>query len=79
MLRVLVLLACALGLAGCATSTAPQPPTAAELPPAVVRPLPAVANTTLTPRYVHRGRGGCGSRGGAGYRLPNGKCAGRRR
>jgi hypothetical protein len=29
--------------------------------------------------YVHRGRGGCGSRGGAGYRLPNGRCAGRKR
>jgi hypothetical protein len=29
--------------------------------------------------YTHHKRGGCGSRGGAGYRLPNGKCAGRKR
>jgi hypothetical protein len=29
--------------------------------------------------YVHHRRGGCGSRGGAGYRLPNGRCAGRKR
>jgi hypothetical protein len=49
------------------TSTAPQPVTTA-----VARPS---ARTT----YVRRGRGGCGSRGGAGYRLPNGKCAGRKR
>jgi hypothetical protein len=29
--------------------------------------------------YTHHRRGGCGSRGGAGFRLPNGKCAGRKR
>jgi hypothetical protein len=29
--------------------------------------------------YTHHRRGGCGSRGGAGYRLPSGKCASRRR
>jgi hypothetical protein len=29
--------------------------------------------------YIHHRRGGCGSRGGAGYRLPNGRCAGRKR
>lgn len=40
----------------------------------IVRPAPI-----LKVRYVRRGRGGCGSRGGPGYRLPNGKCAGRRR
>lgn len=27
--------------------------------------------------YRGGGGGGCGSRGGAGYRKPNGKCAGR--
>jgi hypothetical protein len=29
--------------------------------------------------YTHHRRGGCGSRGGAGYRLANGRCAGRKR
>jgi hypothetical protein len=39
--------------------------------------IPAVSPSVT---YVHhRGRGGCGSRGGAGYRLPNGRCAGRKR
>jgi hypothetical protein len=50
----------------------------------VALPKPAVPVPTYTPpastkkHYVRRGRGGCGSRGGAGYRLPSGKCASRR-
>jgi hypothetical protein len=40
-----------------------------------VSAVPAI----VRPAYVRHGRGGCGSRGGAGYRLPNGKCAGRKR
>lgn len=48
----------------------------------IAPPTPATAGlrarSTAT-HYVRRGRGGCGSRGGAGYRLPNGKCASRRR
>lgn len=39
--------------------------------------VPAVRTPPVT--YVHHPRGGCGSRGGAGYRLPNGKCASRKR
>jgi hypothetical protein len=43
--------------------------------------LPHNTAPVVTPlvTYTHRGRGGCGSRGGAGYRLPNGRCASRRR
>jgi hypothetical protein len=37
-------------------------------PKVVVHPRPIK-------HYVRRGRRGCGSRGGPGYRLPNGKCA----
>jgi hypothetical protein len=55
--------------------------------PPVAKPivLPKPAAPTYTPssstrtHYVRRGRGGCGSRGGAGYRLPNGRCASRSR
>ncbi len=42
-----------------------------EVPPVTV------ASTLAKPSA--RSSGGCGSRGGAGYRLPNGKCAGRKR
>jgi endonuclease YncB( thermonuclease family) len=45
------------------------------------RPEPKVAApavATVHNAKHHKGRGGCGSRGGAGYRLPNGKCASRR-
>jgi hypothetical protein len=50
------------------TATAmPSASTAATIVPRIVRPA-----------YVRHGRGGCGSRGGAGYRLPNGRCAGRK-
>jgi len=52
-----------------ATSIAPK-----SVVPSLILPLPSTKTT-----YVKRGRGGCGSRGGAGYRLPNGKCAGRKR
>ena|SRR5665213_181317 len=40
-------------------------------------PQPVVSTRHSTARevYVRHGRGGCGSRGGPGYRLPNGKCA----
>ena len=38
-----------------------------------------VVRPSVTSTYIHHGRGGCGSRGGAGYRLPNGKCASRKR
>ena len=43
------------------------------LPVPVIQPSPRVATAHRT--YVRHGRGGCGSRGGPGYRLPNGKCA----
>ncbi len=46
-------------------------------PPPSSYPIAIRHSTKRT--YVRRGRGGCGSRGGAGYRLPNGKCASRRR
>lgn len=37
-------------------------------------------SVTLPPvTYAHHKRGGCGSRGGPGYRLPNGKCASHKR
>lgn len=39
----------------------------------------AIDVPTVKQTYIKRGRGGCGSRGGAGYRLPNGKCASRKR
>jgi hypothetical protein len=39
---------------------------------------PAIVRPSIRPAYVRHGRGGCGSRGGAGYRLPNGRCAGRK-
>lgn len=54
-------------------------------PPKVTAAAPKVNAASLITRpstqksYVRRGRGGCGSRGGAGYRLPNGKCASRKR
>jgi hypothetical protein len=49
--------------------------------PKVTAPLPPIVrhSPTTTTERVRRGRGGCGSRGGAGYRLPNGKCASKRR
>ena len=56
------------------TTTKPKAAaTPAPLPPTVRH------NPTTTTQHVRRGRGGCGSRGGAGYRLPSGKCASRRR
>jgi hypothetical protein len=39
----------------------------------VTAPSPVIRTTTVT--YVPTGRGGCGSRGGPGYRLASGKCA----
>jgi hypothetical protein len=56
------------------TAKPPMTATAPALPPPVVRHTP-----TTTTRYVRKGRGGCGSRGGAGYRLPSGRCASKRR
>lgn len=51
--------------------------------PVVVQPSPGFSAVVRTPAvkqtYIKRGRGGCGSRGGLGYRLPNGKCASRKR
>lgn len=44
-------------------------------PPPIVR----VAEPKLRTVYRRRGRGGCGSRGGPGYRLANGRCASWRR
>lgn len=43
--------------------------------------LPVTIKLTVAVSHepAHRRRGGCGSRGGAGYRLANGRCAGRRR
>lgn len=42
--------------------------------------VPARTVAALIPAYAvaHHGRRGCGSRGGPGYRLPNGRCASRR-
>ena len=37
------------------------------------RPVAIIKHSTAS--YVRHGRGGCGSRGGPGYRLANGKCA----
>lgn len=55
----------------------------AQRSPSAVQPRPrlppAIGAPVIQQTYVKRGRGGCGSRGGAGYRLPNGKCAGRKR
>jgi hypothetical protein len=42
--------------------------------PPAVRPSPPVRKVASGHSYVRHG-GGCGSRGGPGYRLPNGKCA----
>jgi hypothetical protein len=52
---------------------ATRPPRTGAAPP------PAIRRTATTKRYVRKGRGGCGSRGGPGYRLPSGKCASHRR
>lgn len=52
---------------------------ATRSPRTTTPPPPAIRHTTTTRRYVRTGRGGCGSRGGAGYRLPSGKCASKRR
>lgn len=57
---------------------APARSTATSLTSRIAGPA-IVAAPVIHRAYVKRGRGGCGSRGGAGYRLPNGKCAGRRR
>jgi hypothetical protein len=59
----------------CFNSFLVERPRVATSPP----PPPVVRHTAPTVRYVRKGRGGCGSRGGAGYRLPSGKCASRRR
>jgi hypothetical protein len=58
----------------CFNSFLVERPRVAAAPP----PQPVVRHTTTTKHYVRKGRGGCGSRGGAGYRLPSGKCASRR-
>jgi hypothetical protein len=47
--------------------------------PSHVLPHSTVPTVTPPVAYIHHRRGGCGSRGGAGYRLPNGRCAGRKR
>jgi hypothetical protein len=44
-------------------------------PPAVQPSPPGARRVASGHSYVRHGRGGCGSRGGPGYRLPNGKCA----
>jgi hypothetical protein len=59
----------------CFNSFLVERPRIAASPP----PLPAVRHTTTTKHHMRKGRGGCGSRGGAGYRLPSGKCASKRR
>ena len=53
------------------TATVPPPPSA---PP----PPVTTAERSVPLSYVRKGRGGCGSRGGPGYRLPNGQCASHR-
>jgi hypothetical protein len=47
------------------------------VPRASVLPAPPAVRS-VRPTYIRHGRGGCGSRGGAGYRLPSGRCASRR-
>ncbi len=47
--------------------------------PSHVLPHSTVRAVSAPVTYIHHPRGGCGSRGGAGYRLPNGRCAGRKR
>jgi hypothetical protein len=54
----------------------PQRPSTTVVP--LASPAPAMVRSSIRPVYVRHGRGGCGSRGGAGYRLPNGRCAGRK-
>jgi len=44
----------------------------------VVASPPRVELPHATPTHVRKRRGGCGSRGGAGYRLPSGRCASRK-
>jgi hypothetical protein len=56
-----------------------EPPPRIASPPPVIHPPSVVTRTHATRSYVRRGRGGCGSRGGPGYRLPSGKCASHRR
>lgn len=56
-------------------------------PTAVPRPAPVVVPTithrlphvSTAKKYVKRGRGGCGSRGGPGYRTKSGRCASHKR
>lgn len=48
---------------------------AASPPP----PKPKVDPPSTSTKHVRVGRGGCGSRGGAGYRTRSGKCASRKR
>jgi hypothetical protein len=54
---------------------------AAKLFPNVVRRAPQPAPAVQSPNapQKHVGRGGCGSRGGAGHRTRSGKCASRKR
>ena len=54
----------------------PRQPSATIVPRASAGPV--IVRPSILPAYVRHGRGGCGSRGGAGYRLPNGRCAGRK-
>jgi hypothetical protein len=49
------------------------------LRPQVVQPSSVVQSRVASTTHVRRGRSGCGSRGGPGYRLPSGKCASHRR
>lgn len=52
----------------------------AAKPVVVPQPAPTyLSHVSTKPHYIRSGRGGCGSRGGAGYRLANGKCASRSR
>lgn len=62
---------------GCFNRFIERPKTAAAPKPVAPSPV-AIPYYPHRATYVRRGRGGCGSRGGAGYRLSNGKCAGRR-
>jgi hypothetical protein len=57
-----------------AVPSAAPPVTVVTPAPTYIAPTTHVVVHTVTATTGHHG-GGCGSRGGPGYRLPNGKCA----
>lgn len=65
------------------TSDAARPAVAAILPvvaaPVILPPEVSRSAPQASKHTTRRGRGGCGSRGGPGYRLANGRCASWRR